>query len=391
MFDAICHECGGEGGMCACGGVSDPFLRGGAKEDADAMLRCAAETDLECLAVAWLVDEEGQITSEAVIAKDPAGSPVVFGPGRGHPIVLEAARYVRLSPDEVVPPDYTRELRDECQIELSPADARDLAEWLRSAGWRVSDKCGRRRRRSDILPELRRMRDAQEATGAKSVCWAWLVDEDGEPFAEVIVGLQGGALCLVDECGYETVSPDDGLVVSLPKDGDHLAEPLSAAGFAVRSPRTSLPETVVIAYAECEPPTHRRFAKVLTATDTGRNGSHQSGVCIPAAVRGVLPNPLPGSNWPSAACEVTLAMQGVDGIVRETTVARVVSHTRGHKRPPETYLTSFLTRVSPREGDIMVVEHTGGPRYNVAFHREGTPEHTRWQARLGCRRFDIIT
>ena len=365
----LCRKCGGhQGAECPCGGSPQAS---GRKEDIDARAACAEATGLPCPAAATLGPRE------VVVARS----------GVGLAILSASGKHERIVPEEVLPPEYEVEVRERFTLEISPDDG-CLREALEDAGWRVG--LSRVRRRNDILERLAMLDAAESATGKRCVSVVEIVDESGQPFAAAVVAEPDcGALCLLDDMGYG-VLPPDGLTVSLPDDDRDLAARLDAAGYAVLG--FAAGKELVLTYAECGQPTHRAFAKVLTATDTGENGTNQSGPCIPAAVRGVLPYPLPRGEWPSASVGVMLDVVGYGGSVHETAPARVISHTRGRARPIETHLTGFMKHidVNAREGDIMVVERTMENRYSLSFHREGTEEHAAWLGTLRGKRFGIV-
>lgn len=101
-----------------------------------------------------------------------------------------------------------------------------------------------------------------------------------------------------------------------------------------------------------------RFAKVLSRTDVGANGSHQGGPLIPTTVSGVLPQPSEREIHPSSTRSVSLSVSK-DGDPIGKVTASVVSHTRDFSRAQETHLTGALAGVAAKAGDVMVVGRQG--------------------------------
>jgi hypothetical protein len=101
----------------------------------------------------------------------------------------------------------------------------------------------------------------------------------------------------------------------------------------------------------------KKFAKILTDTDVGANGSHQSGPLIPISVQGVLPKPNP-LYMPTATQFVKVDVFR-NGKFIQTVNAKVVAHTRNYTRDTEIHLTGFMYLVDAKPGDIMVVCRRG--------------------------------
>lgn len=108
----------------------------------------------------------------------------------------------------------------------------------------------------------------------------------------------------------------------------------------------------------------KKFAKILTQTDVGSNGSHQGGPLIPIGVQGVLPQPAV-SNYgasPSASTDVTVEVSR-NGSPIGTVDAAVIAHSRGFQRDDETHFTGgFVSLANAKPGDVMVVSKRPGRR-----------------------------
>jgi len=129
------------------------------------------------------------------------------------------------------------------------------------------------------------------------------------------------------------------------------------------------------------------FAKVLTATDVGSNGSHQGGPLIPSSVSGVLPQPVT-SMTATAAIDVQIDVSR-NGRSLGTTEASVVAHSRNLSRNDETHLTGLLPVARPKAGDVMVVTRTGRRRYSVDIVSRSRAKAVK--ARLGGQRYGYMS
>lgn len=109
----------------------------------------------------------------------------------------------------------------------------------------------------------------------------------------------------------------------------------------------------------------KKFAKVLTKTDVGSNGSHQGGPLIPIGVQGVLPQPAVTILSPSSSINVKVELSR-NGIHIGTVDAAVIAHTRGFRRYDETHFTgSFMLLAGAKAGDVMVVGKKTSRRVTV--------------------------
>jgi len=131
----------------------------------------------------------------------------------------------------------------------------------------------------------------------------------------------------------------------------------------------------------------RSFAKVLTATDVGSNGSHQGGPLIPSSVSGVLPQPVIHVS-PTAAVDVRVDVSR-NGRALGTTEATVVAHSRNLSRNDETHLTGLLPVARPKSGDVMVVTRTGRRHYSVDIVSKSRAKAVK--AQLGGRRYGYVS
>jgi len=136
----------------------------------------------------------------------------------------------------------------------------------------------------------------------------------------------------------------------------------------------------------------KKFAKILTQTDVGSNGSHQGGPLIPLSVQGILPQPVV-SNYavlPSASTEVTVDVSR-NGSLVGTVDAAVIAHSRGFQRDDETHFTgSFTSLANAKAGDVMVVSKSPGRRrfaVNIISKRNAKSVKTQ----LGGKRYGILS
>lgn len=136
----------------------------------------------------------------------------------------------------------------------------------------------------------------------------------------------------------------------------------------------------------------KKFAKVLTRTDVGANGSHQGGALIPIGVQGVLPQPTVAlhASLPSKAIDVNVEVSR-NGNPVGTVVASVIAHSRNFKREIETHFTgSMLLLANAKAGDVMVVGKLPGRRHfavNIIPKRNAKAI----RSQLGGKRYGLLS
>lgn len=133
----------------------------------------------------------------------------------------------------------------------------------------------------------------------------------------------------------------------------------------------------------------KSFAKVLTKTDVGANGSHQGGPLIPVGVRGILPQPRGKHNLPSSAIGVKVEVLR-DGRFIDTVDASVIAHSRDFNRGDETHFTgSFVSIASAKAGDVMVVGKKSSRRFTVNIIPKRNAKKIK--SRLAGKRFGLLS
>ncbi len=136
----------------------------------------------------------------------------------------------------------------------------------------------------------------------------------------------------------------------------------------------------------------KKFAKILTQTDVGSNGSHQGGPLIPLSVQGILPQPVV-SNYallPSSATNVKVDVSR-NGTLVGSVDAAVIAHSRGFQRDDETHFTGgFVSLANAKAGDVMVVSKSHGRRHfavNIISKRNAKSI----KSQLGGKRYGILS
>lgn len=135
----------------------------------------------------------------------------------------------------------------------------------------------------------------------------------------------------------------------------------------------------------------KKFAKVLTKTDVGSNGSHQGGPLIPIGVQGVLPQPAVSNfaSKPSSSIGVKVELSR-NGSPIGTVDAAVIAHTRGFRRDGETHFTgSFVSLAGAKAGDVMVVGKKTSRRFTVNIVPKRSANGIKSQ--LGGKRYGLLS
>jgi len=136
----------------------------------------------------------------------------------------------------------------------------------------------------------------------------------------------------------------------------------------------------------------KKFAKILTQTDVGSNGSHQGGPLIPLSVQGILPQPIVSScaTYPSSSADVRVNVSRNGAIVGSVDAA-VIAHSRNFQRGDETHFTgSFVSLANAKAGDVMVVSKGRGRRrfaVNIISKRNAKSI----KSQLGGKRYGILS